>query len=133
MSDYRLGEVEARFADIIWKHEPLGSGELVRLCEDELGWKKSTTYTVLKKLCGRGIFRNEGGVVSSLLSREEFYAAQSEEVVEESFSGSLPAFIAAFTSRKRLSDEEVEEIREMIVSYGAKGPEEGSRADGEGR
>ena len=133
MSDYRLGEVEARFADIIWKHEPLGSGELVRLCEDELGWKKSTTYTVLKKLCGRGIFRNEGGVVSSLLSRDEFYAAQSEEVVEESFSGSLPAFIAAFTSRKRLSDEEVEEIREMIVSYGAKGPEEGSRADGDGR
>lgn len=133
MSDYRLGEVEARFADIIWKHEPLGSGELVRLCEEELGWKKSTTYTVLKKLCGRGIFRNEGGVVSSLLSREEFYAAQSEEVVEENFSGSLPAFIAAFTSRKRLSDEEVEEIREMIVSYGAKGPEGGPHTDGEVR
>ncbi len=119
MSDHRLGEVEARFADIIWNNEPLGSGELVRLCEEELGWKKSTTYTVLKKLCSRGIFRNESGVVSSLMSRADFYAAQSSEVVEESFKGSLPAFIAAFTSRNRLSDEEVAEIKAMIDACGA--------------
>jgi predicted transcriptional regulator len=118
MSDHRLGEVEARFADIIWNNEPLGSGELVRLCEETLGWKKSTTYTVLKKLCGRGLFRNEGGTVSSLMSRADFYAAQSSEVVEESFGGSLPSFIAAFTSRNRLTDEEISEIREMIESYG---------------
>ncbi|MBR4150807.1 MAG: BlaI/MecI/CopY family transcriptional regulator [Firmicutes bacterium] len=128
MSDHRLGEVEARFADIIWNNEPLGSGELVRLCEEELGWKKSTTYTVLKKLCSRGIFRNEGGVVSSLMSRGDFYAAQSSEVVEESFGGSLPSFIAAFTSRNRLSGEEVAEIKALIDAYG-RGVEPDGSAD----
>lgn len=114
MDERKLGVIEARFADLIWQNEPLSSGTLVRLCEAELGWKKSTTYTVLKKLCQRGIFRNEGGEVGSLISREEFYAAQSRRFVEESFAGSLPAFIAAFSAGKALSAQEIAEIRRMI-------------------
>ena len=116
MDEFRLGPVESKFADIIWENEPLSSRELVALCEQRLEWKKSTTYTVLKKLCDRGIFRNDGGTVSSVMSREEFYSAQSEKVVNESFGGSLPAFIAAFTSRKPLTAEEIGEIRRMIDS-----------------
>lgn len=114
MAEWKLGPVESRFADIIWANEPIPSGELAKLTEAELTWKRTTTYTVLKKLCERGIFRNEGGRVTSLVSREEFYAAQSEEFVEESFGGSLPAFIAAFTKKKSLSEEEIQEIRAMI-------------------
>lgn len=118
MEECKLGTVETRFADLIWDNEPLSSGELVKLCAKELDWKKSTTYTVLKKLCERGIFRNDGGIVSSVLSREEFYARQSEQFVEDTFAGSLPAFIAAFTSRKSLSKEDLKEIRDMIDRYG---------------
>lgn len=114
MDERKLGVIEARFADLIWQNEPLSSGALVRMCEDDLGWKKSTTYTVLKKLCERGIFQNEGGEVTSLISREEFYALQSQRFVEESFDGSLPAFIAAFSSRKALTAQEIAEIRRMI-------------------
>lgn len=118
MDDYKLGPVESRFADIIWCHEPLHSRELVALCQQELNWKKPTTYTVLRKLCQRGIFQNAEGMVSSLISRQEFYARQSEQFLQESFDGSLPAFLAAFTARKKLSRQEVEEIRRMIDSYG---------------
>lgn len=118
MEERRLGEVESRFADLIWENEPLTSGELVKLCEKTLHWKKSTTYTVLKKLCQRGIFQNVGRRVTSLLSKQEFYAAQSQQFVEETFQGSLPAFLAAFTSRKKLSGAEIEEIRRMIDSIG---------------
>ena len=114
MDDKRLGPVEARFADIIWSREPLHSRELVKLCEAELSWKKPTTYTVLRRLCERGIFQNEGGTVRSLISREEFYSAQSRRFVEESFDGSLPAFIAAFSAGKGLSAEEIAQIRRMI-------------------
>ena len=114
MDERKLGVVEARFADLIWENEPLSSGALVRLCEEELGWKKSTTYTVLKKLCQRGIFRNAGGAVTSLISREDFFSAQSRRFVEESFDGSLPAFIAAFAAGKRLTAREIAEIRKMI-------------------
>lgn len=114
MDERKLGAIEARFADLIWQNEPLSSGVLVRLCEEELGWKKSTTYTVLKKLCERGIFRNEGGEVTSLVSRDGFYAMQSQRFVEESFDGSLPAFIAAFATRKALTAQEIAEIRRMI-------------------
>lgn len=121
METTKLGSVEARFADLIWLNEPLGSAELVRLCAGELGWKKSTTYTVLKKLCERGLFQNSGGTVTALLSREEFYARQSERFVEETFSGSLPAFVAAFTSRKTLSAAEAEEIRRMIDAFRKEG------------
>lgn len=118
MDNTNLGTVESRFADIIWQNEPLSSGELVKICKKELNWKKPTTYTVLRKLCERGIFRNEGGTVSSVISREEFYAVQSEKFVEETFDGSLPAFIAAFTKRKNLSQNEIDEIRKMIDTYG---------------
>lgn len=118
MEDYRLGLVESRFADIIWAHEPLPSRRLVELCQQELNWKKPTTYTVLRKLCERGIFRNENGQVTSVLSREEFYALQSERYVADSFQGSLPAFLAAFTQRKPLTQEEVARIRELIDAFG---------------
>lgn len=116
MIDYKLGVVEARFADIIWEHEPLTTSELVKLCEQELHWKRTTTYTVLKKLSEHGIFQMKDRVVSSLCSREDYYAAQSEHFVEENYQGSLPAFIAAFTKRKALTEEEIAEIRNMIDS-----------------
>lgn len=118
MDDMKLGVVESRFADIIWGHEPLHSRELVKLCEKELSWKKPTTYTVLRKLCERGIFQNVDGMVSSKISRQEFYAMQSEKFVEDTFDGSLPAFLAAFTTRKALSHEEIAQIRAMIDAYG---------------
>lgn len=118
MHEKMLGAVETRFAKLIWERAPLTSGELVRLCEQELTWKKSTTYTVLKKLCERGLFRNENGMVSAVISKEEYYAAQSEQFIEQTFDGSLPAFVAAFASRKALSAAEVEELRRMIDSYG---------------
>lgn len=114
MAELKLGVVEARFADIIWKNEPLTSGELVAICEKELNWKRTTTYTVLKKLCEREIFQNNKGNVSSLMTREEFYAAKSEEFVDDTFEGSLPAFVAAFISKKKISDEDINEIQRMI-------------------
>ena len=114
MEMLKLGIVEAQFAELIWEREPIAPGELVKLCEKELNWKKSTTYTVLKKLCERGIFQNNDGIVTSQLTRDEFNAVQSEQFVEDTFEGSLPAFLAAFTSRKQLSKEEVEEIRRLI-------------------
>ena len=118
MEEMKLGAVESRFADIIWSHEPLPSRELVKLCEAELNWKKPTTYTVLRKLCERGIFQNEGSMITSKISRQEFYALQSEKFVEDTFAGSLPAFLAAFTTRKNLSAEEIAQIRAMIDSMG---------------
>lgn len=118
MEHLKLGAVEIRFAEIIWKNEPLTSGQLVKLCLEQLEWKKSTTYTVLKKLCDRGLFKNTNGMVSSVISKEEYYSAQSEQVVNESFGGSLPAFIAAFTSHKTLTQEEIDEIRRMIDAVG---------------
>lgn len=117
MEDLKLGVVEAQFADIIWNNEPIPSGELVKICEKELGWKKSTTYTMLKRLCERAIFKNEGGVVSAIMTKAEFGAAQSEKFVEDTFEGSLPAFLAAFTTRKKLSKSEIQEIRQMIDSF----------------
>lgn len=117
MEEMRLGVVESRFADIIWQNEPISSGELVKKCESELTWKKSTTYTVLKKLCERGIFQNEKGIVTSLVSKDDFYSMQSEKFVDDTFDGSLPAFIAAFTKRKSLSKGEMAEIRRMIDSF----------------
>ncbi len=110
----RLGVIESRFADLIWENEPLASRALVRLCEKELGWKPTTTYTVLKKLCDRGIFKNQSSTVTSLISRDEFYAAQSEAFVEEAFSGSLPAFLAAFTRHKKLTEADIQELQELI-------------------
>lgn len=114
MAQYKLGEVEAAFANLIWDNEPMTSGQLVELCSKKLGWKKSTTYTVLRKLCDRGIFQNEGGVVTSLIGREEFAARRSEEFMDEEFDGSLPRFLAALTSRKKLNQEEIEQIQKLI-------------------
>lgn len=118
MDDLHLGAVEARFADLIWKYEPLSSRALVALCGEELGWKKSTTYTVLKRLCDKGIFQNENGTVTSRMTKEEYAAAQSEKFVEDTFGGSLPAFLAAFTKRKKLSETELAEIQDMIRRIG---------------
>ncbi|MBQ9748025.1 MAG: BlaI/MecI/CopY family transcriptional regulator [Clostridia bacterium] len=114
MPEYKLGEIETRFAELIWKNEPILSGVLVKLAEQELGWKKSTTYTVLRRLCDRGMFQNEGGRVTSLISREEFDSYQSEKFVEETFCGSLPRFLAAFTMRRRLSQAEIDELERLI-------------------
>ncbi len=114
MDNTRLGVVEARFADIIWENQPLTTKELVAICEQELNWKRTTTYTVLKKLCEREIFKTHDGTVTALISKQEFHAIQSEHFVGETFDGSLPAFIAAFTSRKKLSPEEISEIQKMI-------------------
>lgn len=113
----KLGAMELKFADLIWDNAPLGSGELVKLCEQTLNWKKPTTYTVLRKLCQRGLFRNVDGVVTAAISREEYFAMQTEEFVEETFSGSLPSFVAAFTRRKKLTPEEAEAIRKMIEEF----------------
>ena len=114
MNDFSLGVVESRFADIIWANQPLSTQQLVKLCEAELQWKRTTTYTVLGRLAERGLFRNEGGQVTALLSRDEFYARRSEQFVEESFGGSVPAFLAAFAARKPLTEQEVAEIRRLI-------------------
>lgn len=118
MVNYKLGLVEQKFAELIWQNEPISSGELVKLCLKELEWKKSTTYTVLKKLCEKGIFQNDNGTVSSLISKDDFFALQSKNFVDETFEGSLPAFIAAFTKKQTLSKKEIEEIRKMIDAYG---------------
>ena len=116
MAEYKLGEVESIFADIIWNNEPLSSRRLSELAEERLSWKRTTTYTVLKRLCDRGLFQNQGGVVTSLVSRQEFYALQSEKFVEETFDRSLPSFLAAFGSRKKLSQNEIEELQKVIDS-----------------
>ena len=114
MAEYKLGEIETIFADIIWDNEPLSSRRLAELALERLDWKRTTTYTILKRLCDRELFRNEGGTVTSLVSRKEFYAQQSEMFVEETFHGSLPAFLAAFGSRKKLSDSEIDELQKVI-------------------
>ena len=114
MEHHQLCDSEYRFMEVVWDNAPLPSGRLVELCAQKLGWKKSTTYTVLKRLCDRGIFRNEGGTVTSLLSRADYDTAQSQQFVEESFSGSLPAFITAFTRRKKLSEDEITELQRLI-------------------
>ena len=118
MSELQMGAIESRFADMIWQHEPITTTELVKYSEEQLKWKKTTTYTVLKRLCEKGIFQNQKGTVTSIISRKEFYGLQSEKFVDETFDGSLPAFLAAFTTRKALKPEEVDELRRMIESYG---------------
>lgn len=116
MEEYSLGVIESRFADLVWAHAPLSTGELVKLCEEEFGWKRTTTYTVLKKFIERGIFDNQNRQVVVLVSKKDFYARQSEQYVERSFGGSLPGFLAAFTSRKQLTEAEIEQIRKIIES-----------------
>ena len=114
MEEIRMGPAESQFADIIWANEPVASGELSKAAESKLKWKKTTSFTVLKRLCDRGLFQNQNGIVTSLISREEYYARHSERYVQETFGGSLPAFFAAFGTRKKLSEQEVEEMKRLI-------------------
>lgn len=117
MNDYHLGVIESRFADIIWANEPISSTALAKRSEELLGWKKSTTYTVLKRLCDKGIFENNKGTVTSRISKADFNSRQSEKFVEDTFDGSLPAFLVAFTAHKRLTQDEISELRRMVESY----------------
>ena len=114
MADIRMGPAETQFAEIIWENEPIASGALSKKAEDALHWKKTTSFTVLKRLCERGIFQNQGGMVTSMISREEFFARHSEQYVQENFGGSLPAFMAAFSTRGKLNDKEIEEMKALI-------------------
>ena len=110
-----LGEMEGRFAEIIWQNAPLPSGELVKLCQQQLGWKKSTTYTMLRRLCAKGLFCNQDGQVQALLSREDFLARQSVDFLAQNFAGSLPRFLTAFCSRQKLSAADVQELEQLIA------------------
>ena len=114
MEKTKLGAVESRFADLIWASAPVSTTALIALAKDALEWKRTTTYTVLKRLCERGLFDLTEGTVTALISREEFYARQSREYVEEAFDGSLPAFVAAFAKRQDLSEQELDEVQRMI-------------------
>lgn len=118
MSELQMGIVESKFADIIWRTAPVTSSQLVKLGEAEMGWKRTTVHTVLRRLCDKGLFQNDGGLVTVKMSREEFYARQSRQYVDDSFHGSLPAFIAAFTQGRRLTEEERDELRRMIDEAG---------------
>ncbi len=115
--EVELGAIQEQFADLIWETEPIDSGELVKLCAERFGWKKSTTYTVLKKLCEKGLFENTAGKVRTRISKETFYANRSKQIVADSFHGSLPAFFAAFLSDRGLTPSEADEIQKMIDAY----------------
>lgn len=117
MEAYKLGEMEARFADLIWEHAPIRSGELTKLCEEQFDWKRTTTYTMLKRLCERGIFSNENGTVCVRMTKEEFQAGQGSAFIEEHFNGSLPLFLAAFSRKNKLSKTDVEKLQQLIDSY----------------
>ena len=117
MEPYKLGEMERRFADLIWEREPVASGELVRLCEKAFDWKRTTTYTMLKRLCQRNLFVNDNGIVRAYMTKEEFHAAQGEQFLKENFDGSLPVFLAAFSRRRKLSGREVAELKKLIEEY----------------
>ena len=116
--EIQLGVVESRFADIIWQNEPVTSSALVKLAGQELQWKRTTVHTVLRRLCDKGLFQNENGMVTSLVSREQFYALQSQKFVDDTFSGSLPAFLAAFSMGRKLTDAERELIQQIIDQAG---------------
>lgn len=118
METPKIFESEYRFCLILWEHEPIGSGELVKLCREELGWKPTTTYTVIKRLSQRGVLKNENSVVKSLISKDQAQASEIDELVEKRFEGSLPAFIAAFTKHRRMTESEINDIRKMIDDYG---------------
>ena len=117
MDTPKIFESEYRFCLILWENEPIKSSELVKLCAEKLGWKPTTTYTVIKRLSQRGVVRNENSTVTSLISKDEAQAAEIDDMVERTFEGSLPAFIASFTKHSKLSDDEVDEIQEMIDKY----------------
>ena len=117
MEETKLGVIESRFAELIWAHAPLTSGELVKLCQAELTWKKSTTYTVLKKLVDRGILRNDNAVVSAVIPKDQVLQEESRAVVERTFNGSLPSFLAHFMGGRTISDAEADELKALIDSF----------------
>lgn len=117
MKEYKLTQSEEKFAGLIWRNEPISSGDLVKLCEEEMHWKKSTTYTVLKKLCENGIFQNENAVVSALITKDEYDAKQSVQFVEDTFGGSLPKFLTAFIGGKKLNKHQAEELKKLIDEH----------------
>ena len=117
MDKYKLGEMEKRFADMIWGNAPVQTRDLINMCAEDFEWKRTTTYTMLKRLCDRGIFINSNGTVEVLIEKEDFLAEKGEEFLDESFEGSLPKFITAFTQRKKISDQEIEEIQKLIDEY----------------
>ena len=117
MEQYKLGEMEQKFANLIWENAPVATGELVKLCEKEFQWKRTTTYTMLKRLCDRDLFANEEGTVVVRTSREDFQGAQGEQFLEENFEGSLPRFLVAFSRRKKLNDREIQELKSLIEAY----------------
>lgn len=117
MADFKLAEIESKFVELIWETEPINSGDLVKLCENELNWKKPTTYTVLRRLCQRRILQNKDAIVTSLIKKDEFYSIKSKQFVEESFEGSLPKFVAAFARSKKLSNKEIDELQSLINKH----------------
>ncbi|NLJ59104.1 MAG: BlaI/MecI/CopY family transcriptional regulator [Tissierellia bacterium] len=117
MKEYRLTEAELKLAEMIWESEPISSPDLVKLCESKLNWKKSTSYTMLRKLEIKEVFINNKGIVESLLTKEEFYTEQSKQIVKEGFGGSFPRFLAAFTRHKKLSHKEIQEIKKLIEQH----------------
>lgn len=117
MDTPKIFESEYRFCCILWEHEPIRSGDLVKLCQEELGWKPTTTYTVIKRLSERGVLQNEKSIVTSLVSKEEVQAAEIDQLVERTFEGSLPAFLAAFTRHRRMSKKDIDEVQAMIDDY----------------
>lgn len=117
METPKIFESEYRFCLILWEHEPVRSKELVQLCQEQLGWKATTTYTVIKRLSERGVLKNENSVVTSLVSKDAVQAAEIDDLVEKKFQGSLPAFIAAFSRRQTLSDEDIDAVQAMIDRY----------------
>ena len=117
MDTPKVFESEYRFCLILWEHEPIKSSELVNLCKEQLGWKPTTTYTVIKRLSERGVLKNENTIVSSLVSKDDIQASEINEMVEKTFEGSLPAFIAAFTKHQKISEKEIDEVQKMIDRY----------------
>lgn len=117
MDTPKIFESEYRFCLILWEHEPVKSSELVKLCREQLGWKPTTTYTVLRRLSDRGVLKNENTIVTSLVSKDEVQAAEIDELMEKKFEGSVPAFFAAFTKRRKISQEEIDEVQKMIDHF----------------
>lgn len=117
METFKLGEMESRFADLIWERAPIRTSELVKLCENQFNWKRTTTYTMLKRLCQRGLFSNKKGTVSIEMTKEEFQAGQGSAFIQEHFDGSLPLFLTAFSRKNNLNKEDIDKLQQMIDSY----------------
>lgn len=122
METPKIFESEYRFCLILWEYEPIGSGELVKLCREQLGWKNSTTYTVIKRLSERGVLKNENSIVTSLVSKDSVQAAEIDELMEKKFEGSLPAFLAAFAKHRKLTDRDLEQMQQLIDDYRKEDP-----------